>query len=111
MNFTALAFVLGFPIVLAVHWLCPPRGRWLVLLTASLGFYALGSPQAVGILTVITLGTYGAALGIGRSRTVAGKDLWCAGGGLLCLGCLGWFKYAGFLGQTLAALLGREVPM
>lgn len=111
MNFTALAFVLGFPIVLAVHWLCPPCGRWLVLLTASLGFYALGSPQAVGILTVITLGTYGAALGIGRSRTVAGKDLWCAGGVLLCLGCLGWFKYAGFLGQTLAALLGREVPM
>lgn len=46
MNFTAPAFVLLFPIVLALHWMLPPSRRWVLLLAASLGFYAVGSPQA-----------------------------------------------------------------
>ena len=47
MNFTAPAFVLFFPIVLALHWMLPPSRRWVLLLAASLGFYAVGSPQAL----------------------------------------------------------------
>ena len=47
MNFTAPAFVLLFPIVLALHWMLPPSRRWVLLLAASLGFYAVGSPQAL----------------------------------------------------------------
>ena len=43
MNFTAPAFVLGLPLVIALHWVMPPRWRWVLLLAASLGFYALGS--------------------------------------------------------------------
>ena len=31
MNFTALAFVAGFPLVLLAHALCPPGGRWAPL--------------------------------------------------------------------------------
>ena len=55
MNFTAPAFVLLFPIVLALHWMLPPSRRWVLLLTASLGFYAVGSPQALPLLAGITL--------------------------------------------------------
>lgn len=110
MNFTALAFVLGFPLVLLLHTVCPPGGRWVLLLGASLAFYALGSPQAVVLLAVITLGTYLAALGIDRSRTDTGKTLWCGSAMLLCLGCLGWFKYAGFFRETAALLQGRAAP-
>ena len=106
MNFTALAFVAGFPLVLLAHTLCPPGGRWALLLAASLAFYALGSPQALPLLAAITLGTYAAARGIDRSRTEAGKNLWCAGALMLCLGCLGWFKYAGFFAETFAAVRG-----
>ena len=58
MNFTAPAFVLLFPIVLALHWMLPPSRRWVLLLAASLGFYAVGSPQALPLLAGITLGTY-----------------------------------------------------
>ena len=36
MNFTAPAFVLLFPIVLALHWMLPPSRRWVLLLAASL---------------------------------------------------------------------------
>ena len=67
MNFTAPAFVLLFPIVLALHWMLPPSRRWVLLLAASLGFYAVGSPQALPLLAGITLGTYAAALGIAKS--------------------------------------------
>ena len=52
MNFTAPAFVLLFPIVLALHWMLPPSRRWVLLLAASLGFYAVGSPQALPLLRV-----------------------------------------------------------
>ena len=55
MNFTAPAFVLLFPIVLALHWMLPPSRRWVLLLAASLGFYAVGSPQALPLLAGITL--------------------------------------------------------
>lgn len=111
MNFTALSFVLGFPLVLLLHTFCPPGGRWVLLLGASLAFYALGSPQAMVLLAAITLGTYLAALGIGRSRTETGKDLWCGFALVLCLGCLGWFKYAGFFRDIAVSLLGIELPV
>ena len=75
MNFTAPAFVLLFPIVLALHWMLPPSRRWVLLLTASLGFYAVGSPQALPLLAGITLGTYAAALGIAKSKTQTAKKL------------------------------------
>lgn len=111
MNFTAVAFVLGFPAVLALHWLCPPGGRWALLLVVSLGFYALGSPQAVWLLAAVILGTYTAARCIEHCKSRWLKRIWCAAALALCLGCLGWFKYAGLLSRTAAGLLGVEAPL
>ena len=88
MNFTAPAFVLLFPIVLALHWMLPPSRRWVLLLAASLGFYAVGSPQALPLLAGITLGTYAAALGIAKSKTQTAKKLWLTCSAVLCIGCL-----------------------
>ena len=88
MNFTAPAFVLLFPIVLALHWMLPPSRRWVLLLAASLGFYAVGSPQALPLLAGITLGTYAAALGIAKSKTQTAKKLWLTCAAVLCIGCL-----------------------
>lgn len=86
MNFTAPAFVLLFPIVLALHWMLPPSRRWGLLLAASLGFYAVGSPQALPLLAGITLGTYAAALGIAKSKTQTAKKLWLTCAAVLCIG-------------------------
>lgn len=105
MNFTAPAFVLAFPLVLALHWALPPRWRWVVLLAASLGFYAAGSPQAFPLLAGITLGTYSAALLIQKCASRAAKRFWLACAVLLCLGCLGVFKYAGLFGASASLLL------
>lgn len=105
MNFTAPAFVLGLPLVVLLHRLLPPRARWVLLLAASLGFYALGSPKALPLLACITLGTYAAALAIGRCKNRAGRKLWLCCAAILCLGCLGVFKYAGLFGTGPSLLL------
>ena len=105
MNFTAPAFVLLFPIVLALHWMLPPSRRWVLLLAASLGFYAVGSPQALPLLAGITLGTYAAALGIAKSKTQTAKKLWLTCAAILCIGCLCLFKYAGIFRTDVPLLL------
>ena len=105
MNFTAPAFVLLFPIVLALHWMLPPNRRWVLLLAASLGFYAVGSPQAFPLLAGITLGTYAAALGIAKSKTQTAKKLWLTCAAVLCIGCLCLFKYAGIFRTDVPLLL------
>lgn len=105
MNFTAPAFVLAFPFVLALHWVLPPQARWVLLLAASLGFYAVGSPQALPLLAGITLGTYAAALGIAKSEHALVKKCWLVCAVLLCLGCLGVFKYAGLFDAGTSLLL------
>ena len=105
MNFTAPAFVLGLPLVVLLHRLLPPRARWVLLLAASLGFYALGSPKALPLLACITLGTYAAALAIGHSKSRVGRKLWLCCAAILCLGCLGVFKYAGLFGTGPSLLL------
>lgn len=105
MNFTAPAFVLAFPFVLALHWVLPPQARWVLLLAASMGFYAVGSPQALPLLAGITLGTYAAALGIAKSEHALVKKCWLVCAVLLCLGCLGVFKYAGLFGTGTSLLL------
>lgn len=105
MNFTAPAFVLGLPLVVLLHRLLPPRARWVLLLAASLGFYALGSPKALPLLACITLGTYAAALAIGRCKNRVGRKLWLCCAAILCLGCLGVFKYAGLFGTGPSLLL------
>lgn len=105
MNFTAPAFVLLFPIVLALHWMLPPNRRWVLLLAASLGFYAVGSPQALPLLAGITLGTYAAALGIAKSKTQTAKKLWLTCAAVLCIGCLCLFKYAGIFRTDMPLLL------
>ncbi len=105
MNFTSPAFVLAFPFVLALHWVLPPQARWMLLLAASLGFYAVGSPQALPLLAGITLGTYAAVLGIAKSEHALVKKCWLVCAVLLCLGCLGVFKYAGLFGTGTSLLL------
>ena len=105
MNFTAPAFVLGLPLVVLLHHLLPPRARWVLLLAASLEFYALGSQKALPLLACITLGTYAAALAIGRCKSRVGKRLWLCCAAILCLGGLGVFKYAGLFGTGASLLL------
>jgi D-alanyl-lipoteichoic acid acyltransferase DltB (MBOAT superfamily) len=63
MLFHTLHFAFFFLVVFPVFLLAPQRGRWGVLLGASLLFFAaLGVPALVVALTVVTLASYGVGL-------------------------------------------------
>ena len=69
MNFTSPAFVLLFPLVLALHRLLPPEaGKWL-LLSASLLFYAMGDLHAFPLLLILILITWYGALRISTAAS------------------------------------------
>lgn len=107
MVFSSLAFLLVFlPLVLLVHYAAPRRLRDLVLLGASLGFYAVGE----GWYTAVMLGAIFSGWGFARlvACCPAGRARALATGGAVValLAVLIVFKYAGFLVGNLAVLAG-----
>lgn len=108
MSFDSLRYLLFLPAVLLLHRLCPARGRWLVLLAASLYFYASWSrPLTLLLLGVIAASYLGGRL-LGRVRRQGARRLVLSLTLGLCLGLLVYFKYLGFLASALGALLGRD---
>lgn len=106
MSFDSGSYLLFFPAVLVLHRLCPRRGRWAVLLAASLCFYASWNIPLTGLLLAQAGAAWLAGLALGRWESPALRRLvlWLALA--LCLGLLGYFKYFNFLAGSVAALLG-----
>lgn len=104
MSFDSVEFLLFLPLVTVVHWLCPSRWRWAVLLAASYWFYMSWNAALAGLIAGVTLATYGLALAIARSRGKV-RTLWLAAAVAVCLGVLAFFKYWNFLGESGAALV------
>lgn len=94
---SALFLFLFLPLVLAAHFLAPRRARNFVLLVASLGFYAWGSPSSFGVLLLsIGLNHIGGVL-VDRFRDKP-HGWWVLVATVVAnLGLLGWYKYAGFV--------------
>jgi len=97
MVFTSREFLVFFVLSAALYFGLPYRSRWLILLAASLIFYAAGEAQYVLLLIVVSLTAYGSALLISgiiephRRRTFLALSL------LLLFAPLVVFKYLGFL--------------
>ncbi|MDE2006272.1 MAG: MBOAT family protein [Rhodospirillales bacterium] len=111
MLFNSLPFILGFlPLFLtgffAAGWLIGPRAALAVLIGASLLFYAWWNPPFVALLA----GSIAANHAIGRHLARRGGRAWLIAGVAGNLVLLGWFKYAGFLAGTIAAIFGRHAP-
>jgi len=112
MVFSSIVFLFAFlPPVLAVYYLAPVKLRNLVLLVASLIFYAWGEPVYIGLMGYSILWNYVMGLDIARSQK-KGRS----GRGSLWLGVavnlliLGFFKYYGFLAENLESLLSIRLP-
>ena len=73
MSFLSLSFVLFTVVTLAVFQLSPPRLRPLVLLLASLAFYASHSPVYALLLLGVTLLVHRAARALERRETERAK--------------------------------------
>ena len=90
------------PVVLALYYITPRRFRNLTLLIVDLVFYSWGEPMLVLLMLVSILINYFAAIliGINREKKALSRTIFVTAI-VLNLGLLGFFKYAGFIGETL----------
>ena len=110
MVFSSYTFLFYFlPPLLALYYLIPRRAlglRNLVLLAFSLFFYFAGGPRHLPLMLLSIAINYVGGLLCGRRCRWALVLTMAAN-----LGLLGWFKYAGFVGENLQALgLPLSVP-
>jgi alginate O-acetyltransferase complex protein AlgI len=107
MLFSSNVFLhLFLPLLLALYFLMPRAGRNALLLAASLLFYAWGEPALVLLMLASAAMNWLFGRWIGESRGTRAHG-WLLGGGVAVnLLLLGYFKYAGFLVESLNAMLG-----
>ena len=111
MVFSSLIFLFVFlPAVLLSYYITPRRYRNVILLAASLFFYAWGEPVYILLMLFSTAVNYTLGM-ILDGRRVKGHGarpvLWAAV--LINVGLLCFFKYSAFLLQTVNGLLGTSL--
>ena len=117
MIFTSIAFLIYFPLVVAIYFLLPNKYRWLHLLLASYYFYMASKPAYALLLVLSTITFYVAAIGVDRYQ----KDVWQRkaiffSGIVFNLSLLFIFKYYNFFetqSHVISKLLGirLDLPM
>lgn len=100
MVFSSVDFLFLFlPLFLLAQNLLPWRNLTFVLF--SLLFYFVGEGWYTGVIVVSTLANYGFGLGVGTAQETGRRRLLLAAGVAFNLGLLVFFKYTGFLAQSL----------
>ncbi|MBL9102289.1 MAG: MBOAT family protein [Myxococcales bacterium] len=102
-SITYLLFLLG---TLAAFFALPRGARMALLVAASLAFYGAWSVPLTGLIVVSAIVDYAAARAIDGAGTRLRRRLWLVLSLTVNLGLLGFFKYAGFMRENLAWLLG-----
>ena len=110
MVFSTVTFLFYFlPIFLVLYFALPFRHmRNIVLLVASLIFYAWGEPKNLPLLLISILLNYLCGLGMGKAQEKGstGKAIFMAGIGFNLL-LLTYFKYFNFALGSVVAVLGK----
>ncbi len=109
MVFSSAVFLLAFlPIVFICNCLIKKEYSNYLLLVASLIFYAWGEPELV--LLMIASIVLNWVFGLLLARTQNGLRKLILAVGVVCdLGILGYYKYAGFLAETVNRIIGKEI--
>ncbi len=115
MVFSSAAFLFYFlPITLLCYYICPLRLKNLLLVIASLVFYAWGEPTYILIMLFSTVFDYinGRLIGIFQDK---GKDKSAKAVMIVSvvgnLGILCFFKYTNLFLDTVQSLTGMAVPV
>lgn len=112
MVFSSLLFLFRFlPIVFLIYIITPKKFKNLVLFLASLVFYAWGEPKYVVLMLFSTIVDYTHGELVYRFKEKGKTKLakcFVASSVVINLGLLGYFKYSGFLVETLGAVLRRD---
>jgi len=124
MLFSSITFLYYFlPVVLGIYFLALFISRrsvraisvcnW-ILIAASIAFYIWGEPVYVLLLIGQTVCGWVCGLLVERGRTRENRRLMkaaLAGGIIVGLGCLGFFKYSDFFVANMNALFGAAAPL
>lgn len=109
MVFSSVSFLVFFlPCLLVLYFIVPQRyrgARNLILLAFSLAFYACGGPKFLLLMLLSIAVNYCCGLLAGPKHRPAVRKAGVTLAAVLGLGLLGWFKYAGFFGEMLHALM------
>lgn len=107
MLFSSIVFLFTFlPAVVILYYLLPVRFRNVILLLASLVFYAWGEPVYLFLMLLSILFNYFSGLDIARNlqdKRAAKRSL--VFNLIINLAVLGFFKYEGFVLDTLNGIL------
>jgi len=111
MIFSSVEFLFLFlPAVLLAYYL-PIKSlayKNLILLAASLAFYAWGEPVFVFIMLISITANWVLSLLIEKSSSVPTRKLWLSASIIWNVTLLGIFKYAGFIAETFSLLLKND---
>ncbi|GHV30091.1 alginate O-acetylation protein [Spirochaetia bacterium] len=107
MLFSSIPFIILFlPVTLLLYYCCPfLKIKNIILLFASLLFYAWGEPKFVPVMLFSIIINYGTGLLIGNPSFLIPRKIFLAIGISLNLLLLVYFKYLGFGGQILNGLI------
>ncbi len=112
MLFSSITFLYYFlPCVLILYLIVPKQLKNFVLMVSSLLFYAWGEPKYIILMAVSIACGYGSGLLIEKFRGKVGAKivLWIFT--VICLGLLGYFKYADFFIENFNAVTGLSVQL
>lgn len=112
MVFSSSSFLFAFlPVTLALYFLAPGRyAKNILLLIASLLFYAWGEPVYV-LLMIASIAfnwLIGLAIGAVEAESASRKAL-LAISVMFNIAVIGFFKYEGFIAENVNALVGAQV--
>lgn len=99
MIFTSTAFLLFFPLVVAIFFLLPHRFRWVHLLVASYYFYMAWKPVYALLMVFSTITAYLVGRLLGKYKDQFVRKSILAAGIFLNLALLFFFKYYNFFAK------------
>ena len=113
MVFSSLLFLFMYlPAVLAVYYITPRRWRNALLFVVNLIFYGWGEPIYVSLMIFSTVVDYTCGYFINKYRHKDDKKakIFLVASMVINLSLLGFFKYAGFITDTLNFLPFLHIP-
>jgi alginate O-acetyltransferase complex protein AlgI len=113
MVFSSTEFLFIFlPVVFLLYYSLPRKTHNVLLLSASLIFYAWGEPVFIGVMVLSILVNYGLALGIGPiGQNPQHRKRFLVLMVIFNVGALFMFKYSIFAVENLNALFGVSIPV
>ena len=112
MVFSSIPFLFFFlPVVMFFYFITPDRYKNLILLLASLLFYAWGEPRNVVIMVLSIVVSYISGIIIEKNFGTVKAKTACIGSVSIQLIFLMYFKYTDFLIENLNHLTGMGIPL